>query len=99
MAATYRVGAWGFLAGKEVLSAGVANLGLLDQRQAMKWTADNIAAFGGDPDKVRGIPLRLVIPCVEAGREPRHSKDISALRKLLARSACTHCLAFYHIDP
>ncbi|KAI1862229.1 uncharacterized protein JN550_010385 [Neoarthrinium moseri] len=52
VAATYRVGGFGFLAGKEVLEAGVANLGLLDQRQAMKWVADNIEAFGGDPDKV-----------------------------------------------
>lgn len=52
VAATYRVGGFGFLAGKEVLNAGVANLGLLDQRQAMKWVADNIEAFGGDPDKV-----------------------------------------------
>lgn len=52
VAATYRVGGFGFLAGKEVLDAGVANLGLLDQRQAMKWVADNIESFGGDPDKV-----------------------------------------------
>ncbi|KAH8660255.1 Alpha/Beta hydrolase protein [Xylariales sp. PMI_506] len=52
VAVEYRVGAFGFLAGKEVLDAGVANLGLLDQRQAMKWVADNIEAFGGDPDKV-----------------------------------------------
>lgn len=52
VAATYRSNAFGFLAGKEVLAAGPANFGLLDQRQAMKWVADNIEAFGGDPDKV-----------------------------------------------
>jgi carboxylesterase type B len=52
VAETYRVGGFGFLAGKEVLDAGVSNLGLLDQRQAMKWVADNIEAFGDDPDKV-----------------------------------------------
>lgn len=52
VAATYRVGGFGFLGGKEVLDAGVGNLGLLDQRQAMRWVADNIEAFGGDPDKV-----------------------------------------------
>ncbi|KAK6836525.1 alpha/beta-hydrolase [Apiospora arundinis] len=52
VAATYRTNGFGFLGGKAVQDAGVANLGLLDQRQAMKWVADNIAAFGGDPDKV-----------------------------------------------
>ncbi|KAK2796389.1 hypothetical protein FQN50_009579 [Emmonsiellopsis sp. PD_5] len=48
----YRVGGFGFLAGKEVLADGSANLGLLDQRLGLQWVADNIAAFGGDPDRV-----------------------------------------------
>jgi carboxylesterase type B len=48
----YRLGGFGFLPGKEVLADGAANLGLLDQRLGLQWTADNIAAFGGDPDKV-----------------------------------------------
>jgi hypothetical protein len=52
VAVNYRVGGFGFLAGKEVLADGAANLGLLDQRLGLQWVADNIAAFGGDPDKV-----------------------------------------------
>jgi carboxylesterase type B len=52
VAVNYRVGGFGFLPGKEVLADGSANLGLLDQRLGLKWVADNIAAFGGDPDKV-----------------------------------------------
>ncbi|KAH6843283.1 Alpha/Beta hydrolase protein [Chaetomium sp. MPI-CAGE-AT-0009] len=48
----YRLGAFGFLGGKEVLAEGTANLGLLDQRMGLEWVADNIAAFGGDPDAV-----------------------------------------------
>ncbi|KAK4203177.1 alpha/beta-hydrolase [Triangularia verruculosa] len=48
----YRLGAFGFLGGKEVLADGAANLGLLDQRLGLEWVADNIAAFGGDPDAV-----------------------------------------------
>lgn len=52
VAVNYRVGGFGFLPGKEVLADGSSNLGLLDQRLGLKWVADNIAAFGGDPDKV-----------------------------------------------
>lgn len=48
----YRVGGFGFLPGAEILADGAANLGLLDQRLALEWVADNIAAFGGDPNKV-----------------------------------------------
>ncbi|KAL5115632.1 hypothetical protein ACEQ8H_006431 [Pleosporales sp. CAS-2024a] len=52
VAVNYRVGGFGFMPGKEILADGSANLGLLDQRLGMQWVADNIAAFGGDPDKV-----------------------------------------------
>ncbi|CAG9996883.1 unnamed protein product [Clonostachys byssicola] len=52
VAVNYRVAGYGFLAGKEVKAAGVGNLGLLDQRMGLEWVADNIAAFGGDPEKV-----------------------------------------------
>jgi para-nitrobenzyl esterase len=44
----YRVGAEGFI----YLRDGIANLGLLDQIEALKWLQGNIAAFGGDPSKV-----------------------------------------------
>ncbi|KAI4608091.1 hypothetical protein J4E83_009274 [Alternaria metachromatica] len=52
VAVNYRVGGFGFMPGKEVLADGSANLGLLDQRLGLQWVADNIAAFGGDPEKV-----------------------------------------------
>ena len=52
VAVNYRLGAFGFLGGREVLADGAANLGLLDQRMGLEWVADNIAAFGGDPDAV-----------------------------------------------
>jgi carboxylesterase type B len=52
VAVNYRVGGFGFLPGKEILADGSGNLGLLDQRLGLQWVADNIAAFGGDPDKV-----------------------------------------------
>lgn len=52
VAVNYRLGAFGFLGGRQVLEEGVANLGLLDQRLGLEWVADNIEAFGGDPEAV-----------------------------------------------
>lgn len=48
----YRVSGFGFLPGSEILKDGSSNIGLLDQRMGLEWVADNIAHFGGDPDKV-----------------------------------------------
>ncbi|KAF9007463.1 carotenoid ester lipase precursor [Cyathus striatus] len=48
----YRLSGFGFLASKEVKAAGVGNLGLQDQRQALRWIQKYIGAFGGDPAKV-----------------------------------------------
>lgn len=52
----YRLGILGFLAHPELSKEsgrGVSgNYGLMDQLLALQWIHDNIAAFGGDPDKV-----------------------------------------------
>lgn len=49
----YRVAAEGFLAHPAMLAAGGRyNLGLLDQRMAMRWVSSHIHAFGGDPGRV-----------------------------------------------
>ena len=52
----YRLGLLGYLA-HPALSAESpqhlsGNYGLLDQIEALRWVRDNIAAFGGDPDRV-----------------------------------------------
>ncbi|KAI1784678.1 carotenoid ester lipase precursor [Ganoderma leucocontextum] len=48
----YRLSAFGFLGGSEIQKAGLGNLGLQDQREALRWVQKHISAFGGDPTKV-----------------------------------------------
>ncbi|KAM5540148.1 hypothetical protein V8D89_006288 [Ganoderma adspersum] len=48
----YRLNGFGFLPGKEMKEAGLTNLGLHDQREALRWVQKHISAFGGDPTKV-----------------------------------------------
>ena len=52
----YRLGALGFLCHPELnkeSEPGISgNYGILDQILALQWIHDNIAAFGGDPEKV-----------------------------------------------
>ncbi|KAI0819592.1 carotenoid ester lipase precursor [Trametes gibbosa] len=52
VAMNYRLSAFGFLGGREIQEAGLGNLGLHDQREALRWVQKHISAFGGDPTKV-----------------------------------------------
>ena len=54
----YRMGWAGFLGSKQLASSGLdvsmstGNVGIQDQRAAMRWARENIAQFGGDPKKI-----------------------------------------------
>lgn len=48
----YRLAEWGFLYGEAVQESGNTVLGFRDQRLALQWVQENIAAFGGDPSRV-----------------------------------------------
>ena len=50
----YRLGVLGFLHLEGIAEGfeGSGNAGILDQVAALEWVRDNVAAFGGDPDRV-----------------------------------------------
>ena len=52
VAINYRLTAFGFARLPILKEQRSLNVGLRDQREAMKWVKDNIEAFGGDPDKI-----------------------------------------------
>ncbi|KAI2475744.1 carboxylesterase family protein [Pyrenophora tritici-repentis] len=52
----YRLGLFGFLAGAAIERAGLTNNGYRDQRLALEWIQENIAAFGG----IQGVSLFTV---------------------------------------
>lgn len=54
----YRLAGWGFLASKEVSGSGQTNLGLRDQRLALHWVQENIAAFGGELRRAQHVALK-----------------------------------------
>ncbi len=64
----YRLGIFGFIDFSEVPGGEACpdalNLGLLDQIAALKWIRENIAAFGGDPDRITVLGFESGATCI-----------------------------------
>ena len=83
VAVNYRIGLFGFAASKGLREAKAENLGLRDQRAGLRWVRDNIAAFGGDPEKVTlfgqsfgGISVGLQLVAYGGEAEPLFQKAV-----------------------
>jgi para-nitrobenzyl esterase len=81
---TYRLGIFGFFSHPELTAESPnhasGNYGLMDQHAALVWIKKNIAAFGGDPNKV-------TIDGESAGSESVAAQVASPLSKGLFRGA------------
>jgi para-nitrobenzyl esterase len=89
----YRVGALGFLylgdlLGEEYRTSG--NNGILDIVEALKWVKDNIASFGGDPNRItvsgssagaKCASTLLAVPCAQG-----------LFRQIIAQSGATQAI-------
>lgn len=73
----FRLGLFGFIDFSEVPGGeaypDALNLGLLDQIAALRWIKENIAAFGGDPDRITvmgfesgAVSISLLAACEQA---------------------------------
>ncbi|MFJ8825551.1 carboxylesterase/lipase family protein [Streptomyces sp. NPDC102467] len=92
----YRLGAFGFLAtpglSEESGNGSSGNYGLLDCVAALRWVRDNIAHFGGDPD-------RVTIAGQSAGAGMVNFLAMSPLAKGLFHRAIAQSHARYARDP
>ncbi|MFJ2891103.1 carboxylesterase/lipase family protein [Streptomyces sp. NPDC087305] len=92
----YRLGAFGFLATPELSEesehGSSGNYGLLDCIAALRWVRDNIARFGGDPD-------RVTVAGQSAGAGAVNFLALSPLAKGLFRRAIAQSHARYARDP
>lgn len=81
----YRVNIFGFFNTPELekKNGGAMNFGILDQIAALKWVHENIAAFGGDPD-------RILIFGQSAGGVSTRMLLVSPLTKGLIARAVAH---------
>jgi para-nitrobenzyl esterase len=92
----YRIGALGFLATPELsMESGhhaSGNYGVLDQIAALRWVHKNIAAFGGDPN-------RVTIAGQSAGAGSVGFLSMSPLAKGLFQRSIAESHARYPRDP
>lgn len=91
----YRVGVFGFLAHPELTKASggksSGNFALLDQVAALQWVKENIAAFGGDPD-------RVTIAGQSAGAFSVNALMASPLTKGLFQRAIAESGGMFNVD-
>jgi len=92
----YRLGVFGFFAhpelSKESPHHASGNYGFMDQAEALRWVHKNIAAFGGDPDKI-------TIAGESAGATAVFAQIISPLPRNLFSAAIGESISMTLFNP
>ncbi|TQN65073.1 putative secreted lipase [Colletotrichum shisoi] len=101
VAVNYRVGAWGFMPGKDVMDEGNSNAGLLDQRMGLEWVQDNIASFGAAIPKKSLCGENLLGPFRSSffSQFTLFNGKITRNGKALFRGAIMNCGSAVPTDP
>ncbi len=90
----YRLGALGFASPHRVASLpGASNAGLRDQVAALEWVRDNIAAFGGDPERV------TIFGQSAGGMSVGALLGVPRARPLFRRAVCQSGAASHVLSP
>ncbi|KAL1469854.1 hypothetical protein MTO96_040825 [Rhipicephalus appendiculatus] len=87
----YRLGILGFLDANSPEAHG--NMGLMDQRLALKWIQENIREFGGDPSRVTILVHSAGGMCVHAHTLPPMSRGL--FQRAFMMSGTMHTLDFF----
>lgn len=85
----YRLGMWGFLQTPALVAEGSSNAGLIDQRLALQWIQENVAAFGGE---ATDLPMWLRARTYQEPQVIRNESS-SGARALEPRASHIICLA------
>ena len=91
----YRLSLFGFLSTGDSTLPG--NNGLWDQRLALQWVHENIASFGGDPEKVTIAGLSS--GSVSVIHQALYKENQSLFKRVLAQSGSANTIAYFENGP
>ena len=88
----YRLGIFGFIDFSEVPGGeaypDALNLGLLDQIAALEWIKENIAAFGGDPERITVLGFESGATCICLLAASARTKALKDAAQRLWKNMC-----------